>query len=105
MAGREQTESMAAMEAYTNEWKTGLFGCFSNFGTCCMGTFCGACLYGQTSEIVEGACMNWFCCPGCANCQEANLLKDENVNNNNEWATSEKAAAGAGPGGAADKPA
>merc|ERR1711964_174779 len=116
------------MESYAGEWKNSLFGCTGDPGVCCMGMFCGACLYGQTSDVMEpdgcmmpalkaalcglctvcmwaparrdamrnlwklkhggiaeSSCVNWCCCPSCANCQEANELKANNCNSRKEW--------------------
>merc|ERR1712010_302682 len=54
------------------DWKTGLFGCHENIGTCCFGLCCPACLYGKTSEVVEGDCMmaavKVLCCGPCTVC-------------------------------------
>ncbi|KAL4857904.1 Cell number regulator 11 [Chlorella vulgaris] len=43
-------------------WPTGICGCFSDCGTCCCGTFCLPCLYGENTEkLGEGSCFGNCC--------------------------------------------
>lgn len=41
-------------------WKSGLFDCFSDCGTCIYGFFCTPCLYGQTTAEVQGKMYNLY---------------------------------------------
>merc|ERR1712196_127219 len=63
------------------DWKAGHFACHENIGTCCFGLCCPACLYGKTSEVVEGDCMmaavKFLCCTPCTVCLWAPARRQE----------------------------
>ncbi|KAI8891486.1 PLAC8 family-domain-containing protein [Globomyces pollinis-pini] len=37
----------------TGTFENGLFGCFSNIGTCCLATFCPCVVYGQNQAALQ----------------------------------------------------
>merc|ERR1712196_183789 len=38
----------------------------------------------EENGCMESACLSWFCCSPCANCQESNELKKRNINKHSE---------------------
>merc|ERR1712025_518049 len=77
---KQELKMAVDMSKFTNKWEAGLFGCMGDPGICCMGMFCGACLYGKTSEIVEDDCMKpavlAACCGICTVCMWAPARRD-----------------------------
>eukprot|EP00937_MAST-01D_sp_MAST-1D-sp2_P002148 g2148.t1 len=52
-----------AVTAVPGRWTSGLFDCCDDLETCCWGTWCTACLYGQNAQKIDGSS-----CPLCCVC-------------------------------------
>merc|ERR1711990_999491 len=68
---------------------------------CCL-PWCTICCYApgrrgkmrETLNLPESPCNDclwWICCPHCANCQEANELKERNITDYKTWANTVEA--------------
>ncbi|XP_020616971.1 placenta-specific gene 8 protein-like [Orbicella faveolata] len=71
--------SQVVLQQGMRDWSSGLCGCFEDFYSCCMGTFCGPFLLCDISSRMGEGCCFATCCPGALVALRIKLRVQENI--------------------------